>query len=118
MAMQAAMAAECAGLQGRFWQMHRSLFATKLDFDRQGFEARAEAVGVDVDEFRSCLDEGVVAKVVNSDSLEGAGLGVRGTPVFLVGKVLGNTVTVSKRVSGAQPTKVFKDAIDELLSTK
>jgi protein-disulfide isomerase len=87
-AFPAARAAECAGQQDRFWEFHSLLYSTDSwikDTSEAGLTALADQADVpSVDEFASCL-EGVDADyAVNADLAAGQGLGIQGTPTFLI----------------------------------
>lgn len=94
----AALAAEAAGVQGRFWEMHDELFALGKGIgdyvDRDGsigdsgpvpFEDLAKEIGLDVEQFRSDMRSDAVAAIVQGDKEEASALGVSGTPTFFVG---------------------------------
>ncbi|HEX6716659.1 MAG TPA: thioredoxin domain-containing protein [Pyrinomonadaceae bacterium] len=91
-ALAAASAAEAAGLQGRFWEMHDLLYdhqnEWKKEFDvRPIFERYAEQIGLDVERYKRDLGSDVVAQRIFVDGKRGHSLGVKGTPtVFLNGR--------------------------------
>ena len=112
-------AATCAGDQGKFWEMHAKLFEAPLRTVDQLVTA-AQAIGLDVNAFRTCLESGKHSKAVKDSVARIQKLGVNGTPHFLVGRTPkgGGPVTVSKVVEGAQPYGAFKTALDEVLASK
>jgi formate-nitrite transporter family protein len=79
-AQEYAEAAEAAGAQGRFWEMHDLLF-TEKDPDPV---ALAERLGLDVARFEEELRSGVHAARVAEDRARGEASGVTGTPAFFV----------------------------------
>lgn len=83
-AQQAAVAAECASLQGRFWDYHDKLFASQQALDSKSLESYASSLGLDTASFNSCLGNGTTSKTVTADQSEGYALGVQGTPSFVV----------------------------------
>lgn len=83
-AQKAAEAAECAGRQGKFWEMHGKLFANQEALSVSSLKGYASEIGLSEAEFSSCLDSGKAAATVASQTAEGASLGVRATPSFLV----------------------------------
>lgn len=83
-ARKAAEAAECAGKQGKFWQMHDAMFASQESLAASDLKKYANALGMDDSEFAKCLDSGETAGAVNAEKQEGYGAGIRGTPGFLV----------------------------------
>ena len=88
-ALTAARAAEAAGLQGRFWEMHDKLFETQKDWSelpevRTVFGGYAGALGLDVDRFNRDIDGPAVETRIFLDGARAHALGVEGTPtVFL-----------------------------------
>lgn len=90
-AVQAAHAAEAAGLQGKFWEMHDMLYENQKTwaeaFDvRTIFEGYASKIGLDVERFRQDQNNEVVEARIFHDGKRGHSLGVKSTPtVFLNG---------------------------------
>lgn len=83
LASRAAEAARCAGVQGKFWEFHDSLFENKkLQVSELKQEARA--LKLDTALFDQCLDSGQQAATVKKDVQEGQRLGLTGTPSFFV----------------------------------
>lgn len=99
----AGQAAECAGDQDMFWEMHDKLFDEGASGD---YSAYAKDLGLDVDVFNECMDSEKYAGKVEADTQEGIEYGIQGTPGFIVGGVL---------VRGAQPIENFEMVIDGLL---
>jgi predicted DsbA family dithiol-disulfide isomerase len=88
-AMKAAEASLCAHEQGRFWQMHDSLFGFQQDLTVQSLRLRAMELGLDIEAFGSCLDSGRQAARIKQDMAEGSKAGVSGTPtLFINGRIL------------------------------
>ncbi|HSE24730.1 MAG TPA: thioredoxin domain-containing protein [Pyrinomonadaceae bacterium] len=91
-AIAAASAAEAAGLQGKFWEMHDLLYEHQKDwkdeFDvRPIFEGYAKQIGINVDRYKQDVESDQVAKRITQDGNRGHSLGVKGTPtVFLNGR--------------------------------
>ncbi len=81
----AAEAAEAAGAQGRFWEMHDLLFAHQDDLEYEDLIIYADDLGLDVDRFAEDLQEGRHAARVRIDAGSAEGSGARGTPTFFVG---------------------------------
>lgn len=110
-AIQAAIAAECAADQGKFWAYHDILFqrlgTRTADYTAAGLTGYAVSFQLDRERFDACLrDEKILARI-NADRAEGNRLGVRGTPTFFVN---GQTLV------GAQPFEAFKAVIDSALA--
>jgi protein-disulfide isomerase len=83
LAARAAEAARCAGVQGKFWEFHDSLFANKK-LQVSDLKQEARALKLDTVRFDQCLDSGEQAAVVKKDVVEGQRLGLTGTPSFFV----------------------------------
>jgi protein-disulfide isomerase len=91
-AVAAASSAEAAGLQGKFWEMHKLLYEHQKDwkdeFDvRPTFEGYAKQIGLDVERYKRDAGSDLVAQRIFQDGKRGHSLGVKGTPtVFLNGR--------------------------------
>ena len=91
-ALAGARAAEAAGLQGRFWEMHDMIYEHQKDwheaFDvRPIFEGYANTIGLDVEQFGRDNSSEIVERRIFLDGKRAHSLGVQGTPtVFLNGK--------------------------------
>jgi protein-disulfide isomerase len=83
LAPKAAEAARCAGVQGKFWEFHDSLFQTKK---LQVSDLKQEAVALKLDptRFNQCLEGGEQIAPVKKDSQEGQRIGLQGTPSFFI----------------------------------
>jgi protein-disulfide isomerase len=79
-AFPAACAAEAAGRQGAFWEMHDSLFADQGRLEDPHLWARAEALGLDVERFDADRRDAAVAERVTADFRGGVRAGVPTTP--------------------------------------
>jgi protein-disulfide isomerase len=80
-------AAEAAGAQGRFWEMHAMLFENQDALDNDDLVRYAGAIGLDVDQFSDELARRVHAPRVREDLLGGVRSGVNGTPTFFINGV-------------------------------
>ena len=83
-AEMAAEAAEAAGAQGMFWQMHDLLYENQRHLLDQDLRAYAEELGLDLELFDKELAEHVHAARVHEDFLSGVRSGVNGTPTFYI----------------------------------
>lgn len=86
-AEHAAEAAEAAAGQGRFWEMHESLFKDQEALEDEDLLARARVLGLDVARFENELADGVHEKRVRGDFRSGVRSGVNGTPTFFINGV-------------------------------
>lgn len=106
-AQKAAEAAECAGEQDKFWEMHELLFNPGVQGGVASFKQYASQIGLNTAKFNDCLDSGKMIAEIRKDIADGAAVGVQGTPAFYVNGV---------EVSGAQPFQVFQQIIDGQLA--
>lgn len=118
-AFNAAVAARCAGEQGKYWEMHDKLFSNQSALDAKNLPNLAKQAGLDTDKFQACLDNGAEANNVRGDMAAGQKLGVTGTPSFFLGLTNQkdpSTFFATEKISGAQPFTAFKEAIDKVLN--
>jgi protein-disulfide isomerase len=83
-AEQAALAAESASAQGRFWQMHDLLFERQAALERPDLERYAQEIGLDTSAFGLALDERLGLDRVREDLQNGRASGVNATPKFFI----------------------------------
>lgn len=114
-AQKAAEAANCALDQGKFWEMHDTLFQNQSSILPDDLKKYAVNLGLNSDKFNNCLDTSQFADKIKKEQSDGEKLGVRGTPASFVGVVNGNTVTQAVMVSGAVPFETFKTTIEDQL---
>jgi protein-disulfide isomerase len=106
-ALPAALAAEAAGRQGKFWEMHDKLFANQKELTDENFTAWAKDLGLDVGQFSKDLADPKLEAKIKNDQRIGAPIGVTGTPAFFIN---------GRFLSGAQPVDNFKKIVDEELA--
>jgi protein-disulfide isomerase len=108
----AALAAQCAGEQGKFWEMHDQLFYNhqwaQRDKDPSGlFREFAKTIGLDADRYGACVDSQRYAGRIEESRLEGEALGVDHTP----------SLYVNGRIFRGQPTSDgLKALVDSLIA--
>jgi protein-disulfide isomerase len=103
-ALPAALAAEAAREQGKFWPMHDKLFANQRALQPADLEKYAQEIGLDMPRFKTALEQQKGKEVIEAQQKEGGRFGVRGTPAsFINGRFM----------SGAQQYGAFKAVIDE-----
>lgn len=115
MAVPAAMAAECAEDQGRFWEYHDKVYREQDRRAREGEVAEfrvndlkrwAADLKLDPAAFDACLDSGKYKQEVAADYAAATGVGLNGTPVFFVN---------GRALLGAHPFATFQKVIEEEL---
>jgi protein-disulfide isomerase len=116
--VEAAVAARCAGAQGRYWAMHDRLFGEGSRLDSGGFKSFAKTLGLDQEQFGKCFDERRHLESIFQDRREANRWGFHGTPGFiLMQTVAGPTEKVpAVAIPGAFPFEAFADEIDRMLS--
>lgn len=114
-AMPAALAAECAHEQNHFKEMHDMIFNTQSEWTDNPkavdlFKGFAKKLGLSVPQFNGCINNEKYALEIRKDMVDGATVGVTGTPGFFVN---------GKEISGAMPyEEVFKPVFDAELAGK
>lgn len=103
----AALAAECAHEQGKFWEYHDVLFENQASLSDANYKKWAEDLGFDTEQFNKCYKSLKYLDEVRKDMSEGQSYGVSGTPAFFVN---------GKLVTGAQPYSVFELEIEGALA--
>ena len=106
-AQKAAEAAECAGEQNKYYEMHDYLFANQDNLKVENLQGYAKDLGLDTVKFNDCLGSGKMAAEVKKDLADGKRYGVAGTPAFFVN---------GRAISGAQPYSVFSQEIEAALA--
>ena len=113
--LDAARAAEAAGLQGKFWEMHDTLYRNRetwvpADYVRPHLNDYATELGLDVERFKTDMDGEAVAKRIGTDQDRGDSLGIDRTPViFINGERIEST---------ARDEKSLRAAIDKALGAR
>lgn len=114
-AMPAAEAAECADEQGKFREMHDILFTEQSQWSgnpdaEKLMKDYAKKIGLDAKKFADCVSKETYASEIRKDLVDGATVGINGTPGFFIN---------GKELSGAMPYEsVFKPIIDAELAGK
>jgi len=106
----AALAAQCAGEQGKFWEMHDQLFFNhqwaQTGKNPSGlFRQFAKTIGLDGERYDACMDSQRYAGRVEESRREGEALGVDHTPFFFVN---------GRRYDGKTSSDDFKALVDSL----
>ena len=83
-AMNAALAAEAAALQGKFWQMHDIIYENQQALQEEDLMNYAAQIGLDEDQFAADFGKEEVEQKVEDDFEGGVRSGVNGTPSFFI----------------------------------
>ncbi len=79
-----AYAAEAAGLQDKFWEMHRRLFDRDAEFDEESLIGYAKEIDLDIEKFKRDLHSEAVSNRVEGDYEDAVNSGARETPTLFV----------------------------------
>jgi protein-disulfide isomerase len=99
----ASQGAECAEDQGKFWEMHKALFANQQKLAATDLVETAGGIGIDKEKFKACLDSGKHKAEVQKDFEDGQKYGVSGTPTFFINGI---------PMVGARGVDAFAEIID------
>lgn len=118
-AFAAARAAEAAGKQGKYWEMHDQLYANNDSSGASGwvastspttyFDQFAKNIGLNMTKFKKDYASSAVNDAVNADMAKGNKLGVDATPTFYLD---------GKKVTIANTTDAFHKVIDAAIAAK
>ena len=117
--VEAAVAARCAGAQGRYWLMHDRLFSERSRLDSGSFKGYATVIGLDVTVFAKCFDERQYLESIFQDRQEANRWGFHGTPGFILMRTAGGPTEREPAIAipGAVPFDEFAEEIDRMLAT-
>lgn len=118
--LAAAEAAYCAGDQGKFWEMHDTIFANQTGENVGAYTSRrlsvfASNIGLDMAQYDDCVDSNKYRDLANQDATDATAAGIKATPSFLI------TYTVNgeeqlRVIEGAQSIDVFAQEIEAALA--
>ncbi|MGA9652168.1 DsbA family protein [Pedobacter sp.] len=84
LASPAAVAAEAAAQQGKFWEMHDLIFENQANLQKSSFAILAEQIGLNMTQFNRDIEDPQMTQKVDLDFESGIMSGVNGTPTFFV----------------------------------
>lgn len=113
-ALVSARAAEAAGMQGKFWEMHDLLFENQNNWSASPnpspiFEGYAEELGLDVEKFKEDMRSDESNRLVQADRREAQQKGYNSTPTFELD---------GEKVEGLTSVEAFSEKIDEAIKNK
>ena len=116
-ARAAAAAAEAAGLQGKYWEMHNKLYDNQSDWSYLNANSRtdkfvdyAKSLGLDTEKFKTDMTLDSINNKVNYDLAMAKKQGVSGTPTFFIN---GKQVDSKIVTDGVSFKKYIQDEIDK-----
>ncbi|MDP2696359.1 MAG: thioredoxin domain-containing protein [bacterium] len=109
----AARAAEAAGRQGKFWEMHDLIFENQRSWSDQSsaedvFVSYAETLELNIKQFRSDIDDGEIKGKVSDDYSSGIRSGVDSTPTFFLNGV---------KIQNPRAYEEFRNVIEQALAS-
>lgn len=117
-ALSAHVAAECANIQGKFWQYHDILFSRQQEWNKlenpqaiEKFSTYAQELDMDPS-FNSCMQSQQPLAEISHDMEDAKKYGSTGTPSFFVG----NEKLGFVKIEGAKPYEVFSNLINSQLA--
>ena len=109
-ARPAAVAAHCAGDQGKFWGMYQAMFDNQTELQDDHLKKYAAKVVPDKAKWEECFkNPSAKNPIIDANTESGMKVGVTGTPAFFIN---------GRRLSGALPYEEFKRVIDEELARR
>jgi len=106
-AIPAAVAANCAGAQGKYFPMHDLILANQADLADETFKAYAAQLDLDLSAWETCLADPAQVAEIQKDMADGEAMGVTGTPGFFINGIF---------LGGALPFETFEVIINRELS--
>lgn len=108
-AYNAALAAECAKEQDKYWEYHDVLYEHNNQLEERYLQEYAKQLELDTSRFNKCLKTQKYKNEVDEDIQTGRAIGVTGAPFFFINGI---------KVIGAQPEETFIKIINEELKNK
>ncbi len=108
-ARKAAVAALAADKQGKFWEMHKALFASQRELNDSKMEQLARGLGLNMDKFNKDLKDPAIESLIDRDLSNGRQANVQGTPSIFVN---------GRQFSGQRNLAGLQQAIDDELKNK
>ena len=112
-AMLGAEAAEAAGAQGKYWEMHDKLYENQKDWgEANGTEAEdkiigyAKDLGLDTNKFKTAIDNEQFKQTIEQDMADGNALGINATPTIYIN---------GTQVQGGYGYATLRDAVNAAL---
>ncbi|CAN5410708.1 thioredoxin domain-containing protein [soil metagenome] len=110
-----ARAAEAANIQGKFWEMHDSLYENQTAWESVGdpltlYTSYAKQIGItDIAKFTTDYKSSAVNNIINADLKEGQKFTITGTPTFILN---------GKKIDNPRDQPAFTKVIDDAIAAK
>lgn len=108
-ALPAAVAANCAASQGKFWEFYDALYAGQDNLGVNLYNSLAQSFKLNTSLFSTCLSSANIVAEIEQDFRDGAAAGVRGTPTFFVN---------GRKIEGALPYDLWVQVITAAVAEK
>lgn len=105
-AKDAAIAALAAGRQGKFWPFHDKIFKNQQQLPERDYTPWAQELGLNVPKFVKDTHDPALLTQIDGDQKLAEKVQATGTPIFFIN---------GRKISGAQPQRVFEQVIDREL---
>ena len=109
MAVPASVAANCAGAQNKYFEMHHKLYDNVSKLSEELFTQLAADLKLDAAKFSACQKDPKMVEEVNRDADDGQKFGVNGTPAYFIN---------GRKLGGAVDVREMSRIIDDELSKK
>ena len=113
-ALSAARAARCAGEQGHFWEMRMGLMRNANLLSPEYIATTAAEMKLDTKAFAACTASTRFDAEIRADMVEGATIGIAGTPTFVIGRTSPSSLE-GPMIVGAMPYVQFDAKLRDLL---
>lgn len=87
LALDMAIAAEAAGLQGKFWEMHTMIYENQRNLNLSSVNCFAGEIGLNMNLFTLSMGSRKLFKKITEDMESGIRSGVKGTPAFFINRL-------------------------------
>ena len=105
-AKEAAMAAEAAGLQNKFWEMHDLLFENQTRLNNTSLLHYALLLSLDIEQFKSDIQREDLSDKIDEHFMSGLKSGVNATPTFFIN---------GQRYQGSWEYEIFSDYLRKMI---
>lgn len=112
-ALGAAIAAACAGRQGKFWEFHNVLYREQAQLDDTSLRKSAQDLGIDMSHYDGCVHDPDVRDLIRRDRSVAMALRVAATPTLMIGNAdRDGRVRIQRVLSGIQSIDGLQEAVD------
>lgn len=110
----AAIAAACAGRQGKYWQMHEKLYQNQEVLTDVNMTIYARELELDMEVFAACQADPAIVEQIEADLAAARQARVTGTPAFLIGRMKDGWIE-GTLIVGFFPSSVYAAEVSDYL---